>query len=887
MSQSTSRYPHEPERLPQSPSDSPKSEREASSPSEPIIDTSLSTTHVGEGLLDPIPASTDKTVISQQPVAGPEEFFHSLPIVEMARILVGKQLDHFVLDELVGGGGMGAVFRGRDLRLERVVAIKVIPAAKRDAETLRRFRVEAQSAARLDHPNIARVYYVGEAEQWSYIVFEFIEGTNLRDLVHLHGPMSVDDSVCIIRQVAEALDHARSRDVVHRDIKPSNILITAQGQAKIVDMGLARSNELDKSSHDVTASGVTLGTFDYISPEQARDPRDADVRSDLYSLGCTWYFLLVARPPFPDGTALQKLLKHGSEKPEDPRYFRSDLSGDLVAILFKMMAKKPSDRYQQPLDLVADLQLLARIEDLPKSQQAGTMVLPPVVTPRSFVDATLPWFLAFGVVLGSTLWLQSMDRWRADYALPMADLDPIIATPPQTPVPANTVSKNTEGLETSARPEGNKSTSPSDSSRIASSSESSTLEGSDSSKQGLDNGTKTGEKAIARSHVIHVRPSTSESAPSDGGVVVTSLDEAVHLAELDTHVSEIWLEAPIVSSASIKIPRRGLTIRAAPGTQTVLEWNPSPSSEKRADKTTSWFDVGDHELTLKDVHLFANLTGDRSGIGPKGFSVFRIAPSAKLELSDSMITCRSGQNNSNHSIFLGDATSRRTSEPTDSAQSTSLPISPLQLRLENVIIRGETKWLSMPDAFRTEVRWVNGLLAIDERMIDLSGSSLSTKTPVNLRLTLDHVTVACKQGFARITLDAMHPHRVRITRESSDCAYWAQREQSWIEVFGVDKLDDINDMLDLRGEDNAYDTNVETFVAVSNKEGDSERYHIEDAPSDILRERGMEGSIRWQESINTAGPFSTHLPSNYRQMLGDFQPGMLEWKLPKFDPRSL
>ncbi len=101
----------------------------------------------------------------------------------MARHLIGKQLDHFVLDELVGGGGMGAVFRGRDLRLDRVVAVKVIPNARRDSETQRRFRVEAQSAAKLDHPNIARVYYVGESDPWSYIVFEFIEGINLRDLV--------------------------------------------------------------------------------------------------------------------------------------------------------------------------------------------------------------------------------------------------------------------------------------------------------------------------------------------------------------------------------------------------------------------------------------------------------------------------------------------------------------------------------------------------------------------------------------------------------------------------------------------------------------------------------------------------------------------------------
>ena len=239
--------------------------------------------------------------------------------LEIATYLIGQQLDHFLIESLVGTGGMGAVFRGHDQRLDRVVAIKVVPIIDRDAETMKRFRFEAQSAAKLDHPNIARVYYVGETEEWSYIVFEFVEGINLRELVLNRGVLAIDDAVCLTRQIAEALQHAWDRKVVHRDIKPSNILVTESGQAKLVDMGLARTTELDKSTNDLTASGVTLGTFDYISPEQAHDPRAADVRSDLYSLGCTLYFLLTGSPPFREGTALQKLLMHGTKYPEDPR----------------------------------------------------------------------------------------------------------------------------------------------------------------------------------------------------------------------------------------------------------------------------------------------------------------------------------------------------------------------------------------------------------------------------------------------------------------------------------------------------------------------------------------------------------------------------------------
>ena len=186
----------------------------------PLPDAGLSTS---SGTIDHIPhallerhhespsidgQSDDRTVISQQAVAAPEEFYRSMPLPELAAMLEGRQLDHFAVEQMIGGGGMGAVFRGRDLRLDRVVAIKVIPAAKRDPETLRRFRLEAQAAAKLDHPTIARVYYVGESQQWNYIVFEFIDGVNIRDLVDMEGPLSVDDAVYYTRQVAEALQHA-------------------------------------------------------------------------------------------------------------------------------------------------------------------------------------------------------------------------------------------------------------------------------------------------------------------------------------------------------------------------------------------------------------------------------------------------------------------------------------------------------------------------------------------------------------------------------------------------------------------------------------------------------------------------------------------------------
>lgn len=340
-----------------------------------------------------------------------------MPLGELADLLEGKMLDHFAVEQLIGGGGMGAVFRGLDTRLDRIVAIKVIPVDKRDPAMLRRFRQEAQSAARLDHPNIARVYYVGEADQWDYIVFEFIDGINIRDLVEMDGPLSLDDAVFYTRQIAEALQHAHERGVVHRDIKPSNILVTATGIAKLVDMGLARDTSLERSTQDRTASGITLGTFDYISPEQARDPRVADVRSDLYSLGCSLFFMLTGNPPFPDGTALQKLLNHGSLPPPDPRGWRDDLPDELCEMLLKLMAKRPGDRYQRPADLINDLMLLAEMAGLPRSCGPTTFAFEPTVTQPTLLETHFPWLLAMGILLGSTLWLQSQSM-SSGFVLP-------------------------------------------------------------------------------------------------------------------------------------------------------------------------------------------------------------------------------------------------------------------------------------------------------------------------------------------------------------------------------------------------------------------------------------------------------------------------------------
>jgi eukaryotic-like serine/threonine-protein kinase len=271
----------------------------------------------------------------------------------------GSRLEHFRLEEMIGRGGMGAVFRACDERLDRVVALKVLsPGFSRDPATVERFHNEAKAAARLDHENVARVFYSGEDRGMNFIAFEFVTGTNLRDLIRENGRLAPEEAVNYTLQIAAALRHTSAAGVVHRDIKPSNIIVTPSGRAKLVDLGLARK-ESTESAPDLTVAGTTLGTFDYISPEQAKDPRNVDVRSDIYSLGCTLYHMLTGEPPYPNGTFLQKLLDRQDKTPPDPALKAPRVTPSLSALVRKMMAATPRMRHASADELLNDVMLIA------------------------------------------------------------------------------------------------------------------------------------------------------------------------------------------------------------------------------------------------------------------------------------------------------------------------------------------------------------------------------------------------------------------------------------------------------------------------------------------------------------------------------------------------
>ncbi len=331
----------------------------------------------------------------------------------------GTVLGHFVITQYIGGGGMGRVYLATDSALDRKVAIKVLPRQRvNDPGVVARFMNEARSAARLNHEHIAQVYFAGEQNGVPFIAFEYVEGTNIRTLVEEYGLFPLPQAVNFLIQIAHALVHAGSHGVVHRDVKPSNILITNEGRAKLIDMGLARLLNPSETKEDLTASGVTLGTFDYISPEQARDPRNADIRSDIYSLGCTFFFMLTGRPPFPEGTVLQKLLQHQGDIPPDVREFQPEIPIEVAQLIQKMMAKDPRQRFQTPGTLIDALVVIAEMLGL-RPTGPGRIIWvprPPTRSPRLFIH--LPW-ISTAVLLVIAAFLFNLDGYdHGDLAMP-------------------------------------------------------------------------------------------------------------------------------------------------------------------------------------------------------------------------------------------------------------------------------------------------------------------------------------------------------------------------------------------------------------------------------------------------------------------------------------
>jgi serine/threonine-protein kinase len=294
------------------------------------------------------------------------------------RLLVGRTagflLGQYRILDQIGRGGMGRVFKAEHRTMGRVVALKVLaPDLLRTDRAQEMFVREVRAAAQLVHPNIVTAYDANEIDGRYFLALEYVDGPNLEQLVQQQGPLPIGQACDYIRQIAHGLQGAHLLGMVHRDVKPANILVQRRGLngddvglVKISDFGLARLHNPnpadDFGSHPgtiLTKDNTVMGTPDYLSPEQARNLHKTDIRSDLYSTGCTFYFLLTGQVVFPGGATLDKLIRHGTEKPPSVRDLRPDVPEEVAAILEKLLAKHPSERYQTPAELAAALEPFA------------------------------------------------------------------------------------------------------------------------------------------------------------------------------------------------------------------------------------------------------------------------------------------------------------------------------------------------------------------------------------------------------------------------------------------------------------------------------------------------------------------------------------------------
>ena len=273
----------------------------------------------------------------------------------------GFTIGKYKLLERVGVGGMGQVFLCEHMYMKRRVAIKVLPPAKAEQPAaLGRFYRESRAAGSLEHPNIVRTHDIDQDGNLHFIVMEYVDGSNLLDMVKKFGPMDTRRACHYIRQVAVGLDFAFRSGIIHRDIKPGNVLIDRRGVAKILDMGLARFYKDQTDMLTVKYDDkIVLGTADYVAPEQVANSHTVDIRADIYAMGASFYFLLAGHPAFPSGSVSQKLLWHRTKDPTPIRQIRPEVPEGIAAILAKMMAKDPNARYQTPLEIVAELERFA------------------------------------------------------------------------------------------------------------------------------------------------------------------------------------------------------------------------------------------------------------------------------------------------------------------------------------------------------------------------------------------------------------------------------------------------------------------------------------------------------------------------------------------------
>ncbi|QDT53953.1 Serine/threonine-protein kinase PknB [Caulifigura coniformis] len=737
------------------------------------------------------------------------------PARDAVRVPVaGVALGPYVIEEEIGRGGMGAVFRALDSRLDRIVALKVLgPDLSRDRSSFTRFQNEARAAARLDHESIARVHDVGHDHGLYYIAFEFVPGRNLREALADHGgSLSPDEAVGYTLQIADALRHTAAVDVVHRDIKPSNIILSPTGRAKLVDWGLARQNSVEVSQ-DLTQTGTTLGTFDYISPEQAVDPRSVDVRSDIYSLGCTLFHMLTGEPPYPRGSMFQKVVNHHRSEPPDASSRNSAVPPELSDVVRRMMAADPAARYATPDELVADLlSVTTEIGLRPTSPVSGVWSTSYGAPPRERIRAGWGWMGAF-VALMVLVW--SVDR--SSRTTPPERLDPpapaiVDSVPSETPLvapaepdPATTNRRPSGGIVRGVAEAPREFAIPRNAPAIS------------AAPGGIDFSTLNPSDLVdsVKSFLQPGQPSTDTEprrieAPSQNFVLQSVNDrstqrfsslEAAILAAADDDVIELDFDGPSGEVVRpIRIGRR-LTIRAAPRRRPQLDigltkdeafWSSVPAPKI--------FTVAGGSLFMADVDLVLAVPGRT----PARWSVFSLALGGRVSLRGVSVTI---QNGNRQPVAVFDAVTR-SAPAIGRAMTDVMADRPLEITVESSVVRGAADLIWQDSTDVVDVRIAQSALALNGALFrQSSGSSpsaMATSRGPN-ELLLEHVTAVLERSLALIELGDRETARPLQIDCRSSIVKITDASQPLISISGQGDVNDYIDSLSWNGRYNWFD----------------------------------------------------------------------------------
>lgn len=868
---------------------------------EPPVSSGRVVLTVGEALST---APDDKTVITNRPHLGDAPPPILATPQTIGEILIGKTLDHYELVEFVGGGGMGAVFRANDTRLGRTVAVKILSRDQSDEETIRRFRNEAQSAARLDHPNIARVFFVGESSGWNYIVFEFIEGINLRDLVDERGPLAVEDALNYTLQITEALAHSSSRDVVHRDIKPSNVLVTAEGQAKLVDMGLARLHQVESSSDDLTASGVTLGTFDYISPEQARDPRVADVRSDIYSLGCTLFYLLTGQPPFPEGTALQKLLRHNDEERPDVRQLRPDLPASVAALISRMLAKRPSQRFQSPADLTASILLIGQELGLTLITQRGAAVLP--VASASSQWRQTAWQIAGAVALLAaavivldsflTAGTRSLEPRPQPKLLAAAVSSPANVAPPNERInivaepsvvrpaagSAQTLPVSENGDTPPASSGANDA--PGAAAAIAAAGVGAKSAPDSTAEIGSDPATEVSpalqESAIGPPPVIAAVETSPVVAILGGGGEVagslaapplprkinrlivgapaalaapdaeyfSSLAAAVRRAsELNLSEVELHFTGPREESP-LEVASSRLTLKAGTGFHPVIVFRPQLEGLDAVREMIRLAGGSTSRLAIQGVELRLELPVDPS----YGWSLLAMYSGQALELADCVLTVQNVDERHTQ-VAMIEVRARRPVETMTMAQPQPSMASPTRISLDRCIARGAASVIGMNEETPLDIRWNQGLIVTPWHFIATGGSTSVPTRFEDISISLVHVTAICRQGLYQVMRRPGTGYQLALDVDAQNCILMTDQAEPLFDFVGVSDVAESD--LQHAGQGNLYPNPDAVFLRLrGHSAGPPTEYALKKIGLIWSKERSPQTGDPWRPALDLSLP---------------------------------